>query len=189
MHRIDTPSAVNGQFVDKNVSAGIPGTVCDAAWLNAVQDEMCNAIEGAGMELDRQDNGQLNKAIKKIADSAAVRNIYSSGQKEDAGVYWCKIGSEFQIKDGDVVDITVESRWSDLSYPTDLQIRLVTPSITHEFCHLPQVQPNGYFSLRCVFKYHSDGFDVESGTAYFIYGCMGETSKYEFRLNGVISST
>jgi hypothetical protein len=189
MHKIDTPSAVDNQFVDRNASSGVPGTVCDSSWLNAVQNEICNVVEGAGMELDRQDNGQLNKAIKKIADSAAVRNIYSSEQKEDAGVYWCKIGSEFQIKDGDVVDITVESRWSDLSYPTDLQIRLVTPSITHEFCHLPQVQPNGYFSLRCVFKYHSEDFEVTPGTAYFLYGYMGETNKYSFRLNGVISTT
>lgn len=189
MHKIDTPSAVNNLFVDRNASAGVPGTVCDANWLNAVQNEICNAIEGAEMELDRQDNGQLNKAIKKIADSAAIRNIYSSTQKEDAGVYWCKIGSEFQIKDGDVVDITVEASWSDLSYPTRLVVRLVTPSITHDFCDLPQVNANGYFSIRCVFKYHSDGSEVIPGTAYFLYKYMGETNKYEFRLNGVISST
>lgn len=189
MHRIDTPSAVNGQFVDKNVSAGIPGTVCDASWLNAVQNEICNVIESAGITPSAEDNTQLDSAIKKIADGVAVRNVYSSTAKEDAGVYWCKIGSEFQIKDGDVVDVTVEARWSNLSYPTRLVVRLRTPSITHDFCDLPQVQTDGYFSIRCVFKYHSEGSEVTPGTAYFLYQYMGETSKYEFRLNGVISST
>jgi len=55
MHRIDTTnSTATNRFTD-----GPPGTVVDDGWLNAVQEEIANVIEGAGAALnsDAADSG------------------------------------------------------------------------------------------------------------------------------------
>jgi hypothetical protein len=59
MHRTDAARNVANLFVDKNPSAGTRGTVVDAAWLNAVQEEICNFIEDLGGTLVKGTNTQL----------------------------------------------------------------------------------------------------------------------------------
>ena len=74
MHKIDTSTAVAGEFVDKNPSLGIEGTVVDASWLNAVQDEICNTITGAGDSLSKNSNGQLFAATQKLINKTVKRS-------------------------------------------------------------------------------------------------------------------
>jgi hypothetical protein len=59
MHRTDAARNVANLFVDKDPGAGTRGTVVDAAWLNAVQEELCNFIEDLGGTLVKGTNTQL----------------------------------------------------------------------------------------------------------------------------------
>lgn len=64
MHRIDGDGHVGNRFEDWDPSVpGAQGTVQTAAWTNAVQEELVNAIEGSGQTLAKPDNTQLRKAI------------------------------------------------------------------------------------------------------------------------------
>ena len=52
---------------------GTIATIPGAAFMNSVQEEIANAIEQAGMELDPEDNQQLFKALGLVADSRQIR--------------------------------------------------------------------------------------------------------------------
>lgn len=67
MHRIDTDGHVANQFSEGDPSVGQPGTKIGATWLTAVQEEIANAIEDAGLVLSKPDNDQLVAAIKLLA--------------------------------------------------------------------------------------------------------------------------
>jgi len=63
MHRIDTATAVNSLFVEKDPVLGLAPTEVSGDWLNAVQEEIVSTIEGSGLVLDKADNTQLLQAI------------------------------------------------------------------------------------------------------------------------------
>lgn len=62
MHRIDGDGHVANQFTE-----GVPGvqvaTQITGDWLNALQEELAGVITGAGLTLNKADNGQLRKAL------------------------------------------------------------------------------------------------------------------------------
>lgn len=70
MHRIDGDGATPGNlFTEGNPATSTPATVVTDDWLNAVQEEVCNFIEGQGITLltsgtDTYD--QLDAALKKL---------------------------------------------------------------------------------------------------------------------------
>ncbi|WP_255443869.1 MULTISPECIES: hypothetical protein [unclassified Serratia (in: enterobacteria)] len=77
----DTADA-NGEYTNGNVAQGIPPTIINAEMLNTFQRELVNTVEGAGIDLDAGDFGQLLKAIKKIvteATSSDIDKIYPVG--------------------------------------------------------------------------------------------------------------
>ncbi|MDR8480710.1 phage baseplate protein [Serratia nevei] len=77
----DTADA-NGEYTNGNVAKGIPPTIINAEMLNTFQRELVNTVEGAGIDLDAGDFGQLLKAIKKIvteATSSDIDKIYPVG--------------------------------------------------------------------------------------------------------------
>ena len=51
MHKIDTPNAVNGEYKDRDEYLRTPGTIIDASIFQAIQDEIVNVIETAGIVL------------------------------------------------------------------------------------------------------------------------------------------
>ena len=63
MYRIDGETAVDGKFVDYD---GNKGTVLSAAWLNSLQEEICQVITWVGENLDKEKNAQLLEAINLI---------------------------------------------------------------------------------------------------------------------------
>ena len=63
MDLIQTP---NKQFVDGDRRT--PGTPVPAWWLNQLQGELAAVVQDAGIDLDKADQGQLAKAIRKIAE-------------------------------------------------------------------------------------------------------------------------
>lgn len=59
-----------GEFTEGNPGAGIAATLLKAAWLNAVQRELVNLVEGAGLTLSAADDSQILKAIQAIQANA-----------------------------------------------------------------------------------------------------------------------
>jgi hypothetical protein len=79
MQRIDTPTAAQdlfGQgkhgFTDGDIQIGVPTTRLHAAWFNSAQEEIANAIEREGIDLDPQDRTQLSQAIRKAVNTAVT---------------------------------------------------------------------------------------------------------------------
>lgn len=64
MHRIDSPGATVGNlFTEGNPSLSIPATEVSDDWLNDVQEELANFIEGQGITLAKGTQTQLQAAI------------------------------------------------------------------------------------------------------------------------------
>lgn len=57
-------------FVDLNSALGILGTIVTAAWLNAIQEELCNIVEQFGGTLDGANHAQVYQAIKAAIAAA-----------------------------------------------------------------------------------------------------------------------
>lgn len=67
MHKVDVPSATpDNQFTDGSPTGGTPATIVPAEWLNDVQGNLAEAIEGAGIALVKGDFGQLLAAIQAL---------------------------------------------------------------------------------------------------------------------------
>ncbi|MFC3074701.1 hypothetical protein [Shinella pollutisoli] len=65
-------------FRDENLPNGILGTVADALWLNAIQEELASIIEGAGLPLSNADWTQLGKALQR----SALNYVVAGGTSE-----------------------------------------------------------------------------------------------------------
>lgn len=74
----DTADA-NGEYTNGNVAQGIPPTIINAEMLNTFQREMVNVVEGSGLSLDPDDNGQLLKGIKKTIKDEMVASLGPNG--------------------------------------------------------------------------------------------------------------
>lgn len=73
MYRIDSRGATaDGRFTEGNPTTGTPATVVNASWMNAVQDELVNVVQGGGLTLDKADNTQLHDAIVAIAKAQTL---------------------------------------------------------------------------------------------------------------------
>lgn len=71
MHRIDTSTATpDHKFTEGDPAVPVAATTVSAAWLNAVQEELVAVITGAGLELQKSDNGQLWQAISQLITNA-----------------------------------------------------------------------------------------------------------------------
>ena len=71
MHRIDTSTATpDHKFTEGDPAVPVAATTVSAAWLNAVQEELVAVITGAGLELQKSDNGQLRQAISQLITNA-----------------------------------------------------------------------------------------------------------------------
>jgi hypothetical protein len=67
MHRIDTSTAtIDNLFTEGDPVGGTPATVVSADFLNALQEEICGVIEGAGSTLNKGNNAQLLAAIQNL---------------------------------------------------------------------------------------------------------------------------
>lgn len=74
MHRIDTPTAQRDKFgqgkngfTRGNPQTGTPATQLDYLYCDAIQEEIANAIELAGITLDKSKQDQLATAIKTFS--------------------------------------------------------------------------------------------------------------------------
>lgn len=82
MHRIDTPGATpDNRFTEGDPTIPTAATEVSAEWLNAVQEEVAAVIAGAGIALDKADNGQLLEAIKTLGPER-FKGFATTGQHE-----------------------------------------------------------------------------------------------------------
>ena len=73
MHRIDTPTAQKDKFgagkngfTRGNPQTGVPATDLDDDYFDAIQEELSGLVEGGGLTLDKDDRGQILKALKLL---------------------------------------------------------------------------------------------------------------------------
>ncbi|MGH7027938.1 phage tail protein [Brevundimonas sp.] len=71
MHRVDTEGHDNGQWRDGNPQVGQAGTIMSADWLNDMQENLCEVVEGTGIELVKGNPHQLKLAIAAMIAAAA----------------------------------------------------------------------------------------------------------------------
>lgn len=69
MQRIDTE---DGRFAAGDPQSGTPGTMVTSLYMNDLQDEVCNAIEGAGLVLDGVKKNQLLLAMQAIVATKSL---------------------------------------------------------------------------------------------------------------------
>lgn len=77
MHRIDTATAVDGRFVNKDPDHSIRATKLNAEWFNSVQEELMHLLESAGIDADDDDDTQVEAAIKALLSGSSVV-VYSA---------------------------------------------------------------------------------------------------------------
>lgn len=87
----DTADA-NGEYTNGNVANGISPTIINAEMLNTFQRELVNAVEGSGLTLDPNDDGQLLKAIKKTAGLMLNTVVFT-----DSATYTPTEGTQYVI--------------------------------------------------------------------------------------------
>lgn len=70
----DITSSANaaGEFTEGNPAGGTPPTLIKAAWLNTLQRELANAIEGFGEALDTSDDSQLFQCLTNLLAEATT---------------------------------------------------------------------------------------------------------------------
>ncbi|NUF50058.1 tail fiber protein [Gilliamella sp. ESL0250] len=80
MHRIDTSTAQRDKFgqgkngfTRGNPQTGTPATQLDYLYCDAIQEEIANAIESAGIKLDKSKHDQLATAIKEFVKKGSVK--------------------------------------------------------------------------------------------------------------------
>lgn len=81
MQRITHPTAApGGRFTDGDPGSSTAATVVEASFLNAVQDELIEAIEEAGLTPSAGDVSQVTQAIKILATgNGGLKNVAING--------------------------------------------------------------------------------------------------------------
>ena len=105
MYKIDSVGSVSGHFSDGDYRTGRKGTKVPAHWLNAVQGELCNFVTANGIALNKDDNGQvlkaLNKRMGKLTERRFINSTYTRVDSTPLNVF------QEDVPIGGVVDFTV----------------------------------------------------------------------------------
>lgn len=64
--QVEQTATQDGKYTDGNVAGGVASTRLRAAAFNAVQEELCNIVESAGIVLDVNNQVQVLTALKKL---------------------------------------------------------------------------------------------------------------------------
>lgn len=95
MHKIDGAGHLNNMFVMEDALLNRPPTEITADFMNALQVEICNVIEWAGIGLNKADNGQLLQALQA-----------SFASLDPGGSYATKLAvqvDDYKIAEADVI--------------------------------------------------------------------------------------
>jgi len=190
MHEIDTNTAVDGSFVDKNASLGVDGTVVDANWLNSVQDEICNVIEEAGETLSKQDNSQMASAIGILTKRECAKTVVaSSSVRQGISATIFRISDYFSLAPGYFIDENVFVNVTSVSQSSgQIKFCLRKTGVSdpiYEILTVSSTYP-GISSTRFL---QEVGDAVASGNDYYfsIDVVTNAPETYEFDIEGIVS--
>lgn len=178
MFSIDTPTASNGKFVEGNANQSIKGTQVSADWLNAVQAEILNPIEAAGITPNKEDSSQLLAAIKKLFVANSFIKSYdatvTSVRDSDVGFL------QTSIKKGSKVDFTIS-----INNKTQVNAVLVVKVLNKTFDFSLSIL--GFQSVRFVAEMSSAYSDF-LGNYNFPYYTTADTCNVDLMVDGFIIS-
>lgn len=193
MHKIDTPSADDGQFVDNNPSLGIDGTVVDASWLNSVQDEICNMIEGAGITLNKRSVVQLREAVAWFIHGKTLKTVvHASIVKESISATVKRVSESFKITQGCTLDFTSSYKIvsSDGSGALSLQLVNATSGVQYYLLGSVLCSAGAVENNRVVVKVGVGGTLIPNGDYYVTLNAISNgtfPSKFMFSCEGIVS--
>ena len=75
MFRTDAEGNVSGLYTEGNPATGVPATVVSADAMNAIQEEICNIIESAGLTLSKTNDEQLKAAINSVVQGGGITPV------------------------------------------------------------------------------------------------------------------
>ena len=112
MQRIDTATAVpdlhglgKKGFRNGNKALGIQATQLDADFFNALQEEIANVVEGAGIALNPVVNTQLLAALNALWQRKYTRDWFTvTGSRSFGAVYTNSTGEDIDVS---IIDMTV----------------------------------------------------------------------------------
>ena len=64
-------ATAEGEWTNGDPSMGVPRSILEAPWLNMMQRELINLVEGAGLTLDQEDESQVLQAVLALAGGIA----------------------------------------------------------------------------------------------------------------------
>lgn len=104
MFRIDTVGATeDNKFTEGSPSSGTRATVVSAEWLNSLQEEVANVIEGDGEALSKTDNEQLSKAFgRRVRYARNIAEMEALSLSAGTTIYLAEEGrsGDFLVKSG-----------------------------------------------------------------------------------------
>lgn len=153
---IPAPAAVgpnpNSFYTKGNPGLGIPATVVDDDALNAMQEEICGVIEGAGIVLDKTKRNQLLAALQgKLARNRLTANT----------TFFVNIGTGNNANSG----LAIGTPWQTLQFAWDT---LVSSYDLNGFVATIQLADGAYGTG--VFKGMPPGANKAGGTAIVLNG-------------------
>lgn len=190
MHKIDTNTAVDGSFVDKNASLGVDGTVVDADWLNSVQDEICNVIEEAGETLSKQDNSQMASAIGILTKRECAKTVIaSSSVRQSVSATIFRISDYFSLAPGYFVDENIFVNTTSVAQSSgQIKFCLRKTGVSDPIYEILTVSST-YQGISSTRFLQEVGDAVASGNDYYfsIDVVTNAPETYEFDIEGIVS--
>jgi len=111
MHRTTAYGATDdGKYKEGNRVTGDPATRVTAKSMNAIQEELCHIVEGAGIALDEDDDQQCYKAIVKTVRAAnravnLTEAAFAEGVETGDAVYYDPVEEHFDKAIADGTDV------------------------------------------------------------------------------------
>lgn len=190
MHKIDTNTAVDGSFVDKNAALGVDGTVVNAAWLNSVQDEICNVIEEAGETLSKQDNSQMASAIGILTKRECAKTVIASNSvKQGISAIIFRISDYFSLAPGYFIDENIFVNVTSVAQSSgQIKFSLRKNGVADPIYEIMTVSST-YQGISSTRFLQEVGDAVASGNDYYfsIDVVTNAPETYEFDIEGIVS--
>lgn len=163
MHRIDVPSAtVDNKFTEGSPTGGIPATTVAADWLNDLQENVCKAVEGAGLTLDKGNYDQLKLAIQAMALTYLPKRVFASSDfiriPDVAGGLIIQFGLSGTISPASTLDV---------SLPTTFPNAIRGAVVSHASAVTSRVSPLGV-TLSNTSTIKIANSDTTATSAYYL---------------------
>lgn len=160
--QVEPSATADGKYTDGSVAGGIAATRLRAAAFNAMQEELANIVESAGMILSPDDMTQVLTALKKQLLSRAnpFADIKADGPAAVAAAL-----SNLGLGEGSALPVGVPVPWPSATPPTGWLKCNGAPFAAEEYPELAKAYPtNKLPDLRGEFiRGWDDGRGIDAG--------------------------